>query len=330
MDSQRGAGRTADPMTDSKEDRLSMEPIIGADGGGQAPADVIKDSSTASFAQDVIEASLSAPVIVDFWAPWCGPCKQLTPLLEKTVKAARGAVRLVKINVDENQDLAAQMRVQSIPTVYAFYQGRPVDAFQGALPESQIKSFIDRLAQTAGTAAGASPIDEALEQAEAALEAGETGAASALFAQVLQHEAQNVRALAGMLRCLLAAGDTAGAKRTFEGLPEELRRDSALASIATALELAEAGAGAGEISDLEARVARNGDDHQARFDLAMALYAADKPEAAADALLEIIRRDRDWNDEGARKQLVKFFEAWGATNPMTLRARRRLSSLLFS
>ncbi|MDH3593505.1 MAG: thioredoxin [Rhodospirillales bacterium] len=307
-----------------------MEPIIGADGGGSPPADVIKDSNTDRFAQDVIEASLSAPVIVDFWAPWCGPCKQLTPLLEKTVTAARGAVRLVKINIDENQDLAAQMRVQSIPTVYAFYQGRPVDAFQGALPESQIKTFIDRLTQTAGTATGANPIDQALEEAEAALETGETGAASALFGQVLQHEAQNIRALAGTLRCLLATGDHAGARRTFDGLPEDLRKDPAFAPVATALELAEAGAGAGEIPDLEAQVAQNGDDHQARFDLAMALYAADKSEAAADELLEIIRRDRSWNDEGARKQLVKFFEAWGATNPLTLQARRRLSSLLFS
>ncbi len=307
-----------------------MEPIIGGDSGGPPPADVIKDSNTARFAQDVIEASLSAPVIVDFWAPWCGPCKQLTPLLEKTVTAARGAVRLVKINIDENQELAAQMRVQSIPTVYAFHQGRPVDAFQGALPESQIKSFIDRLTQTAGTATGANPIDQALEEAEAALEAGETGAASALFGQVLQHEAQNVRALAGTLRCLLASGDHAGARQVFDGLPEDLRKDPAFAPVATALELAEAGADAGEIPDLMARVAQDNDDHQARFDLAMALYAADKSEAAADELLEIIRRDRSWNDEGARKQLVKFFEAWGATNPLTLQARRRLSSLLFS
>jgi putative thioredoxin len=307
-----------------------MEPIIGADGGGPPPADVIKDSSTAGFAQDVIEASLSVPVIVDFWAPWCGPCKQLTPLLEKTVTAARGAVRMVKINIDENQDLAAQLRVQSIPTVYAFYQGRPVDAFQGALPESQIKSFIDRLAGSAGAAQGANPIDQALEEAEAALEAGETGAASALFGQVLQHEAQNVRAVAGTIRCLLATGDHAGAKQTLDGLPEGLRKDPAFTPVAAALELAEAGADAGKVPDLMAQVAQNKDDHQARFDLAMALYAAGKPKEAADELLEIIRRDRSWNDDGARKQLVKFFEAWGATDPLTLQTRRQLSSLLFS
>jgi putative thioredoxin len=269
-------------------------------------------------------------VIVDFWAPWCGPCKQLTPLLEKAVTAARGAVRLVKINVDENQELAAQMRVQSIPTVYAFHQGRPVDAFQGALPESQIKSFLDRLASAAGTAKDASPINHALDEAEAALEAGQAGAASALFGQVLQHEPQNVRANAGTIRCLLASGDHAAAKRALESLSDELRREPALASVAAALELAEAGASAGEIPELKDRLARNEDDHQARFDLAMALYAANRPQQAADELLEIIRRDRGWNDEGARKQLVKFFEAWGPKDPLTLQARRRLSSLLFS
>jgi putative thioredoxin len=309
---------------------VSMEPIIGADAGGPPAADTIKDSSTAQFARDVIEASINTPVIVDFWAPWCGPCKQLTPLLEKVVTAARGAVRLVKINVDENQELAAQMRVQSIPTVYAFHQGRPVDAFQGALPESQIKSFVDRLASAAGTAKGASPVDQALDEAESALEAGQAGAASALFGQVLQHEPQNVRANAGSIRCLLSSGDHAAAKRAFDSLSDELRKAPALASVAAALELAEAGASAGGIPELKEKLARDEDDHQARFDLAMALYAANQPEAAADELLEIIRRDREWNDEGARKQLVKFFEAWGPKDPLTLQARRRLPSLLFS
>jgi len=213
--------------------------------------------------------------------------------------------------------------------------GLSLECFEGhagfAEPgEAGVTQLVTRRMLDAGTAAGAGPVDQALEEAEAALEAGETGAASALFGQVLQHEAQNVRALAGTLRCLLASGDHAGARRTFDGLPEDLRKDPVFAPVATALELAEAGAGAGEIPDLEAQVAQNGDDHQARFDLAMALYAADKSEAAADELLEIIRRDRSWNDEGARKQLVKFFEAWGATNPLTLQARRRLSSLLFS
>ncbi len=307
-----------------------MEPLIGADAGHPAPADVIKESSTAGFAQDVIEASMQTPVIVDFWAPWCGPCKQLGPLLEKTVKAARGAVRLVKIDIDQNQDLAAQMRVQSIPTVYAFFQGRPVDGFQGALPESQIKSFVDRLAGQAGGAGGPDPIEQAIEQAEAALEAGQAGAASALFGQVLQHEPDNGRALAGTIRCAMASGDRAGAKQMFDGLTDDLRGQPEFASVAAALELAEAAENAGEIPALMEQVAHDHGNHQARFDLAMALYAANKPEAAADELLEIIRRDRTWNDEGARKQLVKFFEAWGPTNPLTLQARRRLSSLLFS
>jgi len=312
------------------EDTVSMEPLIGADAGHPAPADLIKESSTADFAQDVIEASMQAPVIVDFWAPWCGPCKQLGPLLEKTVKAARGAVRMVKIDIDQNQDLAAQMRVQSIPTVYAFFQGRPIDGFQGALPESEIKSFIERLIGQAGGAGGPDPIQQAIEQAEAALEAGETGAASALFGQVMQHDPGNGRAIAGMIRCAMASGDLAGAKQMFEGLTDDLRRQPDFASIAATLELAEAGESAGEIPELMEQLAHDHDNHQARFDLAMALYAANKPEAAADELLEIIRRDRTWNDEGARKQLVKFFEAWGPTNPLTLQARRNLSSLLFS
>jgi putative thioredoxin len=311
-----------------------MEPIIGA-GPAEAPsANLFKDITTAEFAAEVIDASMEQPVIVDFWAPWCGPCKQLGPALEKAVSGARGAVRLVKINVDENQDLAAQMRVQSIPTVYAFLQGRPVDGFQGAQPESQIKDFVERLVEAAGTTQGSNPVEkaveQALEQAQAALEAEQPGAASALFAQVLQHEPDNVAALAGVMRCALAVGDTAGAKAMFEGLTEELRATEEFASIAASLELAEAGAGAGDVGELMERVAQDRDNHQARFDLAMALYALGKRESAADELLEIIRRDRTWDDDGARKQLLKFFEAWGPTDPATLEARRRLSSLLFS
>ena len=307
-----------------------METIIGADAGTPLPADLIKESGTADFARDVIDASMDTPVIVDFWAPWCQPCKQLGPVLEKTVTAARGAVRLVKIDIDKNQELAAQLRVQSIPTVYAFFQGRPVDGFQGALPESQIKSFVDRLAKSAGSARGPDPVEEAIQQAEAAMEAGQAGAASALFAQVLQHDPENTKALAGMIRCQLASGDKAGAKEMLDGLTDELRGQAEFASIAAALELVEAGEAAGDIPDLMEKVAHDQHDHQARFDLAMALYAADKREAAIDELLEIVRRDRSWDDDGARKQLVKFFEAWGPTDPLTLRGRRRLSSLLFS
>ena len=308
-----------------------MEPIIGMDtSGAQATSGLVTDSSTANFAHDVIDASMETPVIVDFWAPWCGPCKQLGPALEKAVTAARGAVRLVKIDIDQNQELATQMRVQSIPTVYAFFQGRPIDGFQGALPESQIKSFIDRLVEAAGAGSGPNPVEQALEEAQAALDARQTGAASALFAQVLQHDPENATATAGVIRCKLAAGDTAGAKEIFESLPDDLRKLPEFGPIAASLELAESSADAGDVAGLMDQVARDQDDHQARFDLAMALYAADKRDAAADAMLEIIRRDREWNDDAARKQLVKFFEAWGPTDRFTLQARRRLSALLFS
>jgi putative thioredoxin len=310
-----------------------MEQLIGAGpagAGGGAPADLIKDSDTANFAQDVIDASMQTPVIVDLWAPWCGPCKQLGPAIEKAVTAARGAVRLVKINIDENQDLAAQLRVQSIPAVFAFFQGRPVDGFVGALPDSQIKDFVDRLVKSAGVEQGPSPVEQALEQAQAALDADQAGAASALYGQVLQHEPENPVAFAGMIRCSLATGDTAGARQIFDSLTDELQQAPELVSVLASLELAEAGAEAGDIPELMAKVAADPQDHQARFDLAMALYGAGREEEAVEALLEIVRLGAAWNDEAARKQLVKFFEAWGPTHPLTATARRRLSSLLFS
>ncbi len=309
-----------------------METIIGAGAGngGEPPIGLIKDSDTARFAQDVIEASMTTPVIVDFWAPWCGPCKQLTPALEKTVQAARGAVRMVKVNVDENQDLAAQLRIQSIPAVYAFFKGQPVDGFVGAQSESEVKAFVDRLASQAGAEAGPSPVDQALEQAQTALESGQPAAASALFGQVLQHEPDNDTALAGLIRCHLDAGDAAAAREMFDSLPADTASAAAFTSIKAALELAEQSADTGEIPELEARVAAQPNDHQARFDLAMALHAAGEREAAVEALIEIIGRDRNWNEEAARHQLLKFFEAWGPKDELTQSARRRLSSLLFS
>ncbi len=309
-----------------------METIIGADkaGGGEPPANLIKESDTARFDEDVIAASMTTPVIVDFWAPWCGPCKQLGPLLEKIILAARGAVRLVKVNVDENQELAGQLRIQSIPAVYGFFQGQPVDGFVGAQSESQIKAFVERLTRDSGAEAAVSPVDQALEQARAALESGQPAAASALFGQVLQHEPDNETARAGMIRCYLDSGDVAGARRMFDSLPEDRASAPAIASVKAALELAEQSAEAGAVSDLEARVAAQPADHQARFDLAMALHGAGEREAAANALLEIIVRDRGWNEEAARHQLLKFFEAWGPMDTHTLNARRRLSSLLFS
>ena len=312
-----------------------MEPIIGGDGlaagtMGEAPADLVKDSSQQAFAQDVIEASMTVPVVVDFWAPWCGPCKQLGPQLEAAVKAARGAVRMVKINVDENQQLAAQLRIQSIPTVYAFFQGQPVDGFQGAQPESEVKAFVERLRKAGEAGRGPSPVEQALEQAQAALDGGDPGAASALYSQVLKHEPENAEALAGLLSCYLASGDLETAREMFDGLTEEMRKDPAFASVAAQLDLQAQAGDAGEIPVLKEKVAANPSDHQARFDLAMALHGSGQEEAAADELLEIVRRDRMWNDEEARKQLVTFFEAWGPTNALTIEMRRRLSSLLFS
>jgi putative thioredoxin len=273
---------------------------------------------------------MTTPVIVDFWAPWCGPCKQLTPALEKTVQAARGAVRMVKVNIDENQELAAQLRIQSIPAVYAFFKGQPVDGFVGAQSESQVKAFVERLASQAGAEAGPSPVDQALEQAQAALESGQPAAASALFGQVLQHEPDNDTALAGLIRCHLDAGDAAAAREMFDSLTEDKASAAAFTSIKAALELAEQSAETGEIPELEARVAAQPNDHQARFELAMALHAAGEREAAVEALIEIIGRDRNWNEEAARHQLLKFFEAWGPKDELTQSARRRLSSLLFS
>jgi len=316
-----------------------MNTLVDADGtpagtdlgaGAPAPADLIKTSDTANFGRDVIEASMAAPVVVDFWAPWCGPCKQLGPMLEKAVLAARGAVRMVKVDIDQNQALAGQMQIQSIPAVYAFFQGQPVDGFVGAQSESQIKTFIDRLVKQAGANVGPSPVDQALEKATAAVEAEQYGAASALYGQILQHEPENEEALAGLVRCHLSSGDSAGAREMLDSVPEALRAKPALVSAAAALDLAEAAEKAGPLTDLKARVEANPTDHQARFDLAMALNGAGEREAAGGELLEIIRRDRAWNEEAARKQLVKFFEAWGPADPLTADTRRLLSSLLFS
>jgi putative thioredoxin len=311
-----------------------MDPLILSQAPAAAPsaaAGLIKDGSTDSFMADVIDASAQVPVIVDFWATWCGPCKQLGPAIEKAVKDARGAVRLVKIDVDKNQELAAQMRIQSIPAVYAFLHGRPVDGFVGAVPESQIKSFVQRLVQMAGGAVGPSPVEQALEQADAALAAGDAGTASAIYGQVLAHEPGNAAAIAGLARCLIDAGDFAKAREVLDKAPAEAAKDQAVAAARSALELAEQSAGAAAgLPQFRARLATDANDHEARFELANALYAAGEKDAAVDELLEIVRRNRVWNEEAARKQLVKLFEAMGPTDPLTLSARRRLSSLLFS
>jgi putative thioredoxin len=308
-----------------------MEQLIGMGGPAPAAGSVIKDSNTEGFMADVIDASHDVPVIVDFWAPWCGPCKQLTPTLEKVVRDARGAVRLVKINTDENQELAAQMRIQSIPSVFGFVKGRPVGAFSGAQPESQVKAFMQRLVQAAGGQVGPSPVEQALAQAEEALARGDAGTASAIFAQVLAHDPKSAAAIAGLAKCHIGAGNHAEAKKVLERATGELSTDAAITAARAALELAEHSAqSASQTTEFRQRLAQNPNDHQARLDLAVALYGTGEREAAIDELLETIRRDRRWNDEAARKQLVKLFEALGPTDPLTISARRRLSSLLFS
>ena len=311
-----------------------MEPIIGmAPGAAEAaPAgDIIKDSGLATFSQDVLEASMERPVIVDFWAPWCGPCKQLTPAIEKVVLEAKGAVRLVKVNIDENQEIAAQLRIQSIPTVYAFFQGRPIDGFQGALPESQLKSFVQRLIDQSGAKhPGADLVEEAMAQADAAKEAGDLNSAAAIYMQILQQDPVNDVALGKFLRCKLELGDVEEAKEIYEALEPEMKEKPEIASFAAALELAASGSEEGEIPELTQKLENAPNDHETRFALAQALYGANRREEAVDQLLEIVSRQRGWNEEAARKELVKYFEAWGPTDPLTVETRRRLSSLLFS
>ena len=309
--------------------------LAGAMIGGPAPAgEAIKNTTTQTFMADVVDASHDVPVIVDFWAPWCGPCKQLGPILEKAVREARGAVRMVKLNIDENPEIAQQMRIQSIPVVYAFSQGKPVDGFVGAVPESQIKQFVKKLIQTAGGAAPESPIDQALEQAKALMDAGDMPTAGGILSQVVQHDPGNAIARARLARCLLAGGDAKRAKQALDVIPADKLKDPAVANEVSAaraaLDLAESAGAAGSIEELKQKVAANPNDHQARVELATALYAAGNGEAAIDELIECIRRNRTWNEEAARKQLLKLFEAFGPTDPRTVQGRRKLSSVLFS
>ena len=296
-------------------------------GSTAVTGDLIKDADETTFMEDVIDASASVPVIVDFWADWCGPCKQLTPALEKAVTAAKGAVRLVKVDVDKNKGLAAQLRVQSLPTVYGFKDGRPVDAFMGPVPESQIKSFIEKLT---GSAIGPSDEEMLVEAGQAALAEGDADAASQAFAGALQMDQENTVAIAGLARAQILAGDLPGAEATLGMTPEDKENDADISSARAALELAATPADSEEITALSAKVAADGKDHQARIDLAVALNAASRSEEAMDQLFASIRLDRAWNEEAARKQLLQFFEAWGFADERAVAGRRELSSILFS
>ena len=306
-------------------------PATGATGGTPASSGsaYIKDSSLATFAADVLDASMDVPVIVDFWAPWCGPCKQLGPALEKLVNEAKGAVRLVKVNIDENPEIAQQLRIQSIPTVYAFRNGQPIDGFMGAIPESQLKQFVQGLLGPSGGPAEAG-IDEALGQAEEALAARDISAAAQIFGQILQEEPGHPKAVAGLARCYLESGDIDRAKKTLGLVRPDGLSDEAIRAVEAEVALKEGAAAAGDLGPLRANVDANPGDLQARFDLAQALDGKGSREEAIDQLLEIVRRDRKWNEEAARKHLVTLFEAMGPTDPRTLAARRRLSSILFS
>jgi putative thioredoxin len=291
-----------------------------------APEGLIKEVTTQTFAKDVLEESRRQPVLIDFWAPWCGPCRQLTPILEKVVRAAKGKVKLTKMNIDEHPAIPGQMGIQSIPAVIAFVNGQPADGFLGALPENQVAAFIDRL--TKGQL-GADEKDR-LKLADAALAGGDPAGAAELYAQILAEDGANVPALAGLARCYVETGALEQAKQTLAMVPEAKHNDASVAAARAALELAEQATSVGPIGDLERKVTSNPLDNQARFDLAVALNASGRRQEALDHLIEIVRRDRAWNDDGARKQLVQLFDAWGPTDELTVAGRKRLSSILFA
>ena len=310
-------------ILDGSENIAGAQPNPGVSSGDAGG--LVIESNTEKFGDDVINASSNVPIIVDFWAPWCEPCKQMTPILEKLVLEYNGQVKLVKINIDENQALAQQLRVQSIPMVYAFKDGRPADVFSGALPESQLRKFIEKL-----TGEDGSPIDQAVQQANSLIEAGDTENASSIFNQILAADSQNAEAHVGLIKCLMTTGESDQARNYIAGLSEELRTNQSISAIQTALELEEQTAEAGEVGELKQILQDNPDDHQARFDYALALYGAGETEIAVEELVEIIKSNREWNDDAARQQLFKIFEALGHADPITVAGRRKMSTVLFS
>jgi putative thioredoxin len=303
-----------------------MHAMTMLQGGDAAANAAVKDTTTQTFVKDVIEESKRQPVLVDFWAEWCGPCKQLAPVLEKAVRAAKGKVKLVKMNIDKHPSIPGQLGIQSIPAVFAFANGQPVDGFLGALPESQVTAFIERVTKDR---LGGEETD-LLKAADEALAKGDAATAANLYAQVLAQDSANVAALAGLTRSYVRTGAIEQAKQTLALVPEGKRNDAAVAAARAALELAEQAKAVGPLAELEKKVAENPLDHQARFDLAVALNSKGRRAEAVDNLIEIVKRDRKWKDDGARKQLVQFFEAWGPTDEATVNGRKRLSSILFS
>ncbi len=296
--------------------------------GGPAPAadGLIKETTTQAFVKDVIEESKRQPVLVDFWAPWCGPCKQLTPIIETVIRAAKGKAKLVKMNIDEHPAIPGQMGIQSIPAVIAFVNGQPADGFLGALPESQVTAFVERLIKDR---VGGEEKD-LLKAADAALADGDAARAADLYAKVLSEDSANAQALAGLARAYVETGALEQAKQMLALVPEAKRNEAPVAAARAALELAEQAASLKPVAELEQKVAANPLDHQARFDLALALNAQGRRNEALDHLIEIVKRDRKWNDDAARKQLVQLFDAWGPTDEATIAGRRRLSSILFA